>query len=364
MVFVIAGGKTGGHIYPSIMIAKEMLRANKNTKIHFVGEGRELERRILEKEGFYQEKIHTTPLKGMGIKSLVSTLILPVTFIESLKIIIRVKPDGVLGVGGYSSGMFVLTAALLGIPCFIHEQNFTPGFANKLLKFSVKKAFLSYPSSRIFCGKKGLITGNPVRKEFLNIIKKKRNSERFSLLIFGGSQGSSVLNNNLLNSLEFLKEYFQILYFYHQTGEREFQIVKDKYEKLGIKSEVKSYFWNIWEYFEKADLLITRAGASTISEIMGAGKASILIPFSKSASQHQVENALNMKKSGAADLLFEEELNGKKLAEKIIFYLLNPSEITRLEENSKKMFIEGAEKRMVDEILRYIKRYKIENRKN
>ena len=339
---IFAGGGTGGHIYPAIVVAEEMKRLNPEIEIVFLGTGRETERNILNYYGYKLITIRIEGLKGKSPLKLIKSLsLIPQALISSFKIIKKEKPNLVIGLGGYSSGPVVLSAFLQNIPTALMEQNLKPGLTNRILRYFVRKAFLSFEASKVYFGKKGVYTGNPVRKEFFEL-KEKRKEENFSILVFGGSQGSHIINKTVTKAIPLLKERKNKIIVLHQTGERDFKWVKDFYEKNKIKAEVSPFFYEMHKFFEKADLLICRAGASTIAEIIASRKPAILIPFAKASDKHQEINALELKKEGAVEVILERDLTSERLAEKIINFLDYPEKMEEIRNNIKKLRINNS----------------------
>ncbi len=353
MRIIVAGGKTGGHIFPALSVIKEMRKLEKNVSVFFIGSGSKIEKMLLEEEPLVYEKIEVYPIMGMGIKALKSIFYLPLSLFDALEKVKRIKPHCILGMGGYSSGPIIIAGWLKGIPTFIHEQNYEPGFTNKILKNFVKKVFYSFRESGKFFGKKGIYSGNPVRKEFFEIQREK--SEFFTVLVFGGSQGSSVLNNAFLKALPELKKKIEKLRVFHSSGERDYEKVLQEYKKFDFIWEVKPFFNDIWNYFAKADLLVSRAGASTIFEILSAAKASILVPFAKSAGSHQLKNAMELKNKGVAEIILEKELSGETLANKIIDLYQYREKIEEMEKKAKNLVEREASLTIAKTILKEIK---------
>lgn len=352
MRIIISGGKTGGHIFPALSVIKELKEAGKNVSVFFIGSGSKIERMLLEEELVVYEKIDVYPIMGMGLRAIKSILYLPFSLFDALEKVKRIKPQCILGMGGYSSGPVIIAGWLKGVPTFIHEQNYEPGLTNRILKIFVKKVFYSFRDSGKFFGKKGVYTGNPVRKEFFEIKRKK--DEYFTILVFGGSQGSSLINNTFLNVLHRISEKIEKLRVFHSTGERDYERVLEEYRKFNFLWEVKPFFNRIWDYFGKADILITRAGASTIFEILSAGKASILIPFAKSAGSHQLKNAIELKKKGVVEVIVEKELSEEHLAQKIIDLYQNPERIKEMEEKAKNLVERDASWKIAQIVLKEI----------
>lgn len=330
---IICGGGTAGHIHPALAIAEKFQAQAPDLHIIFVGTTRELEKKIMErhKTDFIPLKIEG--LKGKGIKTIKSLFLLPYSFFKSLVILIKKRPVLVIGVGGYSSGPIVLLAALMKKPTLIMEQNSIPGFTNKALIPWVTKAAVAFESSLPYFKGKGIYTGNPVREKFYRLPPKQR-EDKLNLLIFGGSQGSTFLNQGMTEALPFLLKYRANLVIFHQTGKKDYSWVKDSYRENDFsRVTIEPYFFNMEEYFQKSDLIISRAGATTIAELTAAKKASLLIPFAHAADNHQFFNAQELEKAGGAEIITEDEFSAQKLANRILNFLENKQKITQMENN-------------------------------
>ncbi len=330
---IISGGGTAGHIYPALAVGNKLKEDNPHLQLTYVGTHRELEKNIMEyhKVDFIPLKIEG--LKGRGLKTIQSLFLLPFSFLKSFFILRRIQPDLVIGVGGYSSGPIVLLASWMKIPTLILEQNFYPGFTNRVLVRWVRKAVVAFKGSLPYFKGKGIFIGNPVREEFTSLAPKARNG-KLTILIFGGSQGSHFLNKGISASLPLLKEEKEHLRIFHQTGEKDLDWVKGQYARNGFKGvTVAPYFPDMARYFQKSDLIVSRAGASTIAEFIASQKASLLIPFSKAADNHQVFNARELEKIGGAEVILEEEFTPERLATKIVHFLRNKENLDRMEKN-------------------------------
>ena len=266
MRIIIAAGGTGGHIFPGVAIAREFRRREPTTEILFVGTARGLETKIVPREGFVLELIRVGALKGVSVFERIKSLAeLPMSLVAALRILRRFKPDVVVGVGGYSSGPTLLVAALSRIPTMVVEPNAMPGFTNRMLARFVDAAALSFADAQKYFGRRGVVTGNPVRLDFARLSRKTR-GERLNVLIFGGSQGARAINNAVIASLPQLVAKKNRLAITHQTGERDFEIVKRAYADAGFDdASVKPFIHDMADQFERADLLICRSGATTAS---------------------------------------------------------------------------------------------------
>lgn len=330
---IISGGGTAGHLYPGLVVSEKLIEKNPNIQITFVGGSRRLEKKIMDHHGAHFIPLKIEGLKGKGIKIFKSLLILPFAFMKSLFLLIRIKPHLVIGLGGYSSGPIVLLASLMRTPTLILEQNIIPGFTNRTLIPRIKKAVVAFEGSLPHFKGKGVFLGNPARSEFYSLHPKKRNS-KLTLLIFGGSQGSHFLNTNIIHTLPLLKDRINELYIYHQTGNHDLEGVRQAYSKNGFHDvEVASYFYDMPNYFQKSDLIVSRAGATTLAELIASHKAALLIPFAKATDNHQVHNALELKKVEGAEIILESEFTPEYFAKTIIKFINNKDKLDLMEKN-------------------------------
>jgi len=330
---IFSGGGTAGHLYPGLVVSEKLKEKNPGIQITFVGGSRELEKNIMDHHGVHFIPLKIEGLKGKGLKIFKSLFVLPFAFFKSFALLIRIKPNLVIGLGGYSSGPIVLLASLMKIPTLILEQNLFPGFTNRTLIPRIQKAVVAFEGSLPHFKKKGIFLGNPARPEFYALHPKKRNAT-LSLLIFGGSQGSHFLNTNITSTLPLLKDKKDELKFYHQTGSHDFERVQQSYSKNDFSNvEVAPYFYNMPYYFQKSDLVICRAGATTITELIASHKAALLIPFAKATDNHQVQNALELKKVGGAEIILESDFKPEYFAKKIIDFINNKNDLDKMEKN-------------------------------
>ena len=345
---MIAGGGTGGHVYPGVAIAKEIRRRHPEAEVLFVGTERGLESQIVPAEGFALEKISISGLKGIrGLNQLKSLLAIPRSIWDSGRIIRNFNPSAVVGVGGYSSGPPVLVAAILRIPTLLQEQNAQPGLTNRLLSHFTRKVTVAFRECENYFGKKTVITGNPVRSEFSKI-QAKAGAEKFVILVFGGSQGAQAINTAVQDALEQLRPNLSGLEFIHQTGERDYQATLEAYRNAGATAVVCPFFKDMPDQFAKADLLICRSGATTLAEITVAGKAALLVPFPLATDNHQQKNAESLVQEGAAEMILQKDLNGNVLAARIQYYLQHREELHRMERRSRGLGRPDSTERIVD----------------
>ena len=314
---IIAGGGTGGHLFPGIAIAEEFLRRDPANRVLFIGTDRGLEKKILEGLGFPLRTIKVEGLKGRSPVRIPASLFkIPGGLFASFRILRTFKPAVVVGVGGYASGPAVLAARLMGIRTAIAEQNAFPGLTNRILGRFADRIFVTFAASASwFPASRTRITGNPIRTAFLaERPQREKDDSRFTLLIFGGSQGSHAINRIVMDALDNLGELKERIRFMHQTGEKDREAVEEGYRKRGVSAEVTPFILDMATAYREADLLLCRAGATSIAEITAGGKAAILIPFPFAVNDHQTRNAELLVRAGAAEMIPEKELDGPRLA--------------------------------------------------
>ena len=316
---VIAGGGTGGHLFPGIAVAREILVRQKDAAISFAGTARGLEARVVPREGFALDLIRSAGLKGKSAAARVRAIsMLPLSAVDAWRIVSRRAPDVVMGVGGYSSGPIVLTAALRGVPTLVLEQNAVPGLTNRLLAHVVSAAAVTYDSTLSHFGGKGFVSGNPVRPGFLaDRPTHESSSATVRVLIFGGSQGAHAINVAMVEAAARLAGGGADLSITHQTGERDLVLVRDAYERSGIAARVAPFLDAMDVEMNAADLIVCRAGATTLAEITAAARAAILIPLPTATDDHQRKNAAAMLAAGAAEVIDERDLSGESLAARV-----------------------------------------------
>lgn len=349
MRVIIAAGGTGGHIYPGVALAREFKRRDPQTEILFVGTSRGLESKIVPREGFELELIKIGALKGVSVFERAKSLAqLPASFIAARRILKRFKPNVVIGVGGYSSGPTLLMAALARIPTMIVEPNAMPGFTNRALARFVDAAALTFEDAQKYFGGRGVVTGNPVRGDFAHL-KKKARGDKLNVLIFGGSQGAHAINTTMTEAARLLASKNDRLAITHQTGERDFEMVKKAYLEAGFEgADAKPFIHDMARQFENADVLICRSGATTAAEVAAAGKAAIFIPFPFATDDHQRKNAEAFERVKAGRMILQKELTPERVAEELTRLIENPSEIDRMEEESRKLGRADSTERAVD----------------
>ena len=344
----IAGGGTGGHIFPGLEIAREIKKRHPKVEIRFVGTGRDLEKTILGDAGYNLSFLPISGLRGAkGLNLIKGFLRIPASIWVAWRLIVQFQPSIVIGVGGYSSGPTVLVASLSGIPVLLQEPNAYPGITNRLLVRFSQKIAIAFPECTKFFKEKAVLTGNPVRMEFSSLAETIP-PPPLVILIFGGSQGSRLINEAVMASLEFLQSDLNHLRFIHQTGKKDYQKVLSSYTTAGVQAQVQPFFSDMPCQFKKAHLILCRSGATTLAELAAAGKASLLIPFMEAADNHQQLNAESLAANGAAEVICQNHLEGAFLAERIKFYLHNPDKITKMEAKSRQLGQPEAAKKIVD----------------
>jgi UDP-N-acetylglucosamine--N-acetylmuramyl-(pentapeptide) pyrophosphoryl-undecaprenol N-acetylglucosamine transferase len=351
-VLMIAGGGTGGHIYPAIAVAREWIVRDASRRAVFVGTSRGLETTIVPRAGFPLELISVAGLKGKSPLTLLKNVMkVPLGMIQSARILRRWKPAGVLGVGGYASGPVLLVAALLRYPTAIHEQNAFPGLTNRILAKIVRRVAVAFPEAIGRLGGKGEVTGNPVRREFFERpdASGRPHQERTRLLIFGGSQGSKVLNDAMIAALGRLKPLAGRLEIVHQTGPAMLTEVTARYAASAFAdARVVAYLDPMAEELRAADLVVSRAGAMTLGELAATGRPAVLVPFALATNNHQEVNARAMESAGGAVVVTEKELTPDRLAAEIERLVQDPSRLETMGNAAQSLASEGSAAGIVD----------------
>ena len=330
MTIVIAAGGTGGHLYPAVALAREFLRCDPRATVLFVGTARGLESNVLAHEGFELALINAKPVMGKGLLGAVTGLCaLPVSLWQCLKILRTRRADLVIGVGGYTSPMMVLAAALTGVLRVILEPNAHPGMANKAVGPFAQRVFLGFESAaHEFNRSKVRVVGTPIRKAFLEHIQQRlEKSGPIHLLIFGGSQGARAINTATMEAMPELMTQLPHLTVTHQTGESDHARVAEAYRRAGIELQVVPFLYDMPESLRQADLVVARAGAMTVAELTACGKPAILIPLPSAIYDHQTRNAKVMEAAGAAVLLPQSALTGLLLGRTVATILRDPERL-------------------------------------
>ena len=365
---LIAGGGTGGHLYPGIAVAREIAARVPDAQIAFVGTAAGIEARVIPREGFALEVIRSAGLKGKSIGQLVRGLaLLPASAADAWRVVKRRRPAVVIGVGGYSSGPVMLLAALRGIPTMLLEQNAMPGLTNRILAPVVDGAAITYEESMPFFGSKGFMSGNPVRPEFFQDEGAHGDNARTAtstdvgnlavsppaaarVLVFGGSQGAHAINVVMVEAAPRLAAHARVA-ITHQTGERDLEMVRDGYKRAGLQARVEPFLFAMDREMKSADLVVCRAGATTLAELTASGRASILVPLPTAADDHQRKNALALVKQGAAHMVEQRELSGDRLAAEIAAFATDVERRRAMGAAARRLARPDAAKVIVDRVL-------------
>jgi UDP-N-acetylglucosamine--N-acetylmuramyl-(pentapeptide) pyrophosphoryl-undecaprenol N-acetylglucosamine transferase len=352
---LIAGGGTGGHVFPALAVAREWLRRGERSVV-FVGTERGMESRLVPQAGMPLETIRVAGLKGIGgAKLFRNVAMLPAGLWDSERILRRHRFGAALGVGGYASGPVMLLAAMHRIPSVVFEPNVEPGFTNRVLAGLATRIAVASEETALRFGHKAVVTGCPVRKEFF-AIQPKEHGAPFRLLITGGSRGALPINRTVVDSLDRLAARKNELFIVHQTGERDYNAVRVAYARRQFQAEVVPFIENMAERFAQADLIVCRSGAITVAEVSASGRAAIFIPFGASTDAHQTRNAQVMQSAGAARLLPQDELTPERLTTEIFSLLDQPRRIQEMEERARSLARPRAVEDIVDVIEGVVRR--------
>jgi UDP-N-acetylglucosamine--N-acetylmuramyl-(pentapeptide) pyrophosphoryl-undecaprenol N-acetylglucosamine transferase len=327
---LIAGGGTGGHVFPALAIAQEWLARGNEREVVLVGTERGIEMKLVPQAGLPLETLRVAGLKGKGGATLVKNLamLVPAMF-DARRVLRKHQPIAAFGVGGYAAGPMLLATWLGRVPNIIFEPNAEPGFTNKVLARISTRIATGYEISARTWGKKAIVTGCPVRPEFFSIAPRRLGTP-FRLLITGGSQGALPINRTFVDSMDRLAVRKNELAIVHQTGERDYNAVRTAYARREINAEVVPFLSNMAERFAWADVIVCRAGAITAAEIAAAGRAAIFVPFGRATDSHQLRNAQEMTRAGAGRLISETELTAERLTSEIFSLLDQPQEIEKI----------------------------------
>ncbi len=356
-VVIVAGG-TGGHLFPGLTIARRLKEEDEDSETIFVGRKKGWEAEVVLREGFEFIAISAGGWLGKSPGTRIWTMLEVFAGLwQSFFILTRLRPQMVVGMGGYVAGPFVLVASLLRFPTIIHEQNLVPGFTNRILSRFVNEIAVSFPeSSRFFPPGRVRVTGNPVRKEILKSAGSGRKSKRKrTLLIMGGSQGAHRLNLIFAQAIDCFKDKMSAWQIVHLSGRKDYDLMVQIYEKSGMDAVVHSFLRHMEEVYRETDLVVARAGATTVAEITACGLPAILVPYPLAARHHQEENARWLERKGAALTLREEDLTGEKLAETVLSLMSDEERLSRMAENSRSLGRPEAAKDVVARVMELAK---------
>jgi UDP-N-acetylglucosamine--N-acetylmuramyl-(pentapeptide) pyrophosphoryl-undecaprenol N-acetylglucosamine transferase len=349
---VIAGGGTGGHLFPGLAVARALRARVADAQISFAGTASGIEARVIPTTEFELDVIRSGGLKGKSLPALLRGFgLLPLSALDAWGLISRRKPDVVIGVGGYSSGPVTAVAAARGVPTLVMEQNAVPGITNRLLARVVTSAAVTYDSSMAYFGAKAFVSGNPVRQEFLHVNDAAVHSDSLRVLIFGGSQGAHAINMALVEAAPRLAGAAAIT-LVCQTGTRDFDMVREAFQGSGVQGRVERFIDAMDTEVNAAGLIVARAGATTLAEITAAGRPSILIPLPTATDDHQRRNAEALHASGAAEVIEQQDLTGEMLANRIMALAADRERRLSMAAAARRLARPDAADRIVDVVLR------------
>jgi UDP-N-acetylglucosamine--N-acetylmuramyl-(pentapeptide) pyrophosphoryl-undecaprenol N-acetylglucosamine transferase len=359
---VIAGGGTGGHLFPGIALAEEIRRERPESRVLFVSRGNEFERGALSRAGFALAPISAEGFKGRGAWHQLRALSrLPRGVLQSARVLKDFGPQLVVGLGSYSAAPVVAAAWLMRVPIALCEQNTLPGITNRALAPLADRIYTSFERTQgRFDPRKVLWTGNPLRRELVAAAAERLSwppagaaRERFTVLVIGGSQGAHSINTAVVAAVERLVDDGR-LFFIHQTGAADEQMVRDAYRRLGVAGRVQAFYEDMTALYRQADLVLCRAGATTVAEITALGKAAVFVPFPHAADDHQRLNALRLSEQGAAEMIADAELSGPLLCARIRHFMAHPQELRALAETAARQGRPDAARRIVEDCLRLV----------
>jgi UDP-N-acetylglucosamine--N-acetylmuramyl-(pentapeptide) pyrophosphoryl-undecaprenol N-acetylglucosamine transferase len=330
-----------------------------HAEVTFVGTANGIEARVIPREGLTLDVIRSAGLKGKSLATLARGVsLLPLSALDAWNVISRRRPSVVIGLGGYSSGPVVMLAALRGISTVVMEQNAIPGFANRQLASVIDAAAVTYEESVPYFGDKAFVSGNPVRPEFFEEAHEHPISPPGAarVLIFGGSQGAHAINMALVEAAPQLAAAASRVAITHQTGERDLEVVRDGYERAGLPARVEPFLYHMDREMKAADVVVCRAGATTLAELAAAGRASILVPLPTATDDHQRRNAGAFVRHGAAVMVEQPELSGERLAAQILALATDASRRAQLAAAAKALARPNAAAVIVDRVLDLVRR--------
>lgn len=335
--FFIAGGGTGGHIYPGVAIARAIESLNPDIVVEFVGSNSGLETKIVPREGFTLHILASGKLnyKGSALVKFLGLFKVFYGIIQAFILLLKEKPLGVLGVGGYASVPLVLAARAVGIPTSIWEPNAHPGLANRWLSKLVPQSFIVFEDARSYLKSPKIhLMGLPVRRELENLSSREKD-DAFHILSFGGSQGARAINQVLEKCVRTEAQCLYKSKLIHQTGVADYQSIQESYSKSIFDVKAYEYLFEMDQYYKWSDIVIARSGASTIAELAATGKPAILIPLPTSADDHQRKNALALVEKNAAIMIEQKNLSSEKLNQILLELQADPEKLRKLSKNIK-----------------------------
>jgi UDP-N-acetylglucosamine--N-acetylmuramyl-(pentapeptide) pyrophosphoryl-undecaprenol N-acetylglucosamine transferase len=350
---LVAGGGTGGHLYPGVAVARELLARVPGATVTFVGTAAGIESRVIPREGLTLDVIRSAGLKGKSASALLrGLLLLPLSAWDAWRVVSKRRPSVVIGVGGYSSGPVLALAALRGVPTLLMEQNATPGLTNRLLARIVGAAAVTYDESVKTFGAKAFVAGNPVRPEFFSEPEAAAPAGvQTRVLVFGGSQGAHAINVAMTEAAPRLAAARPGIHLTHQTGEKDLGMVREAYAAAGLAARVEPFLFEMHREMRAADLIVSRAGATTLAELTAAGRPAILIPLPTATDDHQRKNADALGRQGAARVVDQRELTGARLADEMLALARDADGRARMAVAARGMARPDAARVIVDRVL-------------
>ncbi len=353
MKLLIAAGGTGGHIFPGLAVAEAFMAADSTNQVLFVGTPAGMERKIIPAYGFRLVEIEARPFAGQSLLHKIATVASLIQGVARCVSILRgEKPDAVIGMGGFTCVPVMLAAFLLRVHRFLHEQNVVPGLANQMLSRITSTTFISFAKTRDYLKGSTLLTGNPIRKR-LRVQLPARTDDMFNIFVFGGSRGARSINEAVLLLLPYLESYKNTA-IYHQTGDDDFEKVKSAYATVRIPYEVFPFTDEMEKYYGLSDVVISRAGASTIFELSYFKKPAVLVPYPFSAGAHQWKNAAHVEEVGGAYVINNDELNGERLHAVLRELQEQPELRSRMARNMGTIYVENAEEQIARGITHHV----------
>jgi UDP-N-acetylglucosamine--N-acetylmuramyl-(pentapeptide) pyrophosphoryl-undecaprenol N-acetylglucosamine transferase len=338
-----------------------LLARRPDAQVSFAGTAAGIEARVVPREGFSLDVIRSGGIKGKSVAHrLRGAALIPLSLMDAFRIIAARRPHLVIGVGGYSSGPVVAVASLRGVPTMLLEQNAVPGLTNRLLARFVRAAAVTFESTQAFFGSKAFVSGNPVRPEFLATagpIPEGAVDDQTSVtrvLVFGGSQGAHAINVAMVAAAARLAAGRPAIRLTHQTGERDVEMVRSAYRAAGLSAEVEPFLYDMGRQLGQADVIVCRAGATTLAEIAAAGKAAILIPLPTATDDHQRKNAEALAARGAADMLLQADVTGEVLADRVLAIASDRDRRARMEAAARSFARPDAAKVIVDRVMELV----------
>ncbi|MBF0188818.1 MAG: undecaprenyldiphospho-muramoylpentapeptide beta-N-acetylglucosaminyltransferase [Magnetococcales bacterium] len=367
---LIAGGGTGGHLFPALAVATYWEELGGETL--FVGTAEGMEATILPARGKHLETLNVGRLKGVGALGRIRTILgLPLAIWQAYRILRRFEPQVVLGVGGYASAPAMFAARLMGIPTALHEQNAVPGLTNRWLGRWVDQILLGFPEATArFSGRQVQVTGNPVRDSLLTEAEKMEGTVQIqafndtrplSILIFGGSQGAQIFADVVPGALESLKKGGHAFEVMHQARPINVEPLKRLYSKMHIEAEVTPFIDDMAAAYRKADLVICRSGAGTISELTVMGKAALLVPYPYAADDHQTANAAFLIDKGGGWVRNQDAFTSHWLARFLKTVVSDPARVIKAGKNAGSLARPTSARKIVDRLVALTNRNEIDD---